>query len=353
MLQIFTAGKRTDANGITVDFDESMLAQIAAIYDPALHEAPFVLGHPRHDAPAYGWAASLSKSGDRLLAEPRQVDPVFSESVQSGRYKKISASFYLPGSPHHPIADSEVPYLRHVGFLGAMPPAVKGMAAIEFAEDEEGVFFAEFGDYVDMEMADTLAATFQDMRDWLIESSGLENADRVLPSWRIETLRRIAQRPMRQAEPQSLSPIYSEEPMATELEAREASVAERERKLLVAEAANFCDGLISGGRGGVAGVRDKAVALLAQLSAESIVEFGEGESANPADVVKEILSAFPKDVVFTEVAPASGDMKVKDLDTVALASKAKALVAKRKAEGETLDYADAVREVAEQAGVTG
>ncbi|MGL9719744.1 hypothetical protein [Symbiopectobacterium sp.] len=104
---------------------------------PALHEAPIVTGHPTTDAPAYGWIKQLSAQGRDLLAEPQQVDPAFSELVTVGRYKKISASFYLPHAPNNPAPGAL--YLRHVGFLGAQPPAVKGLRAVSFADTEDGV----------------------------------------------------------------------------------------------------------------------------------------------------------------------------------------------------------------------
>jgi hypothetical protein len=62
--------------------------------------------------------------------------------VRSGNYKKISASFF---SPYH--GDNPAPgiwCLRHVGFLGAVPPAVKGMEALAFSETS-AVDFAEHG----------------------------------------------------------------------------------------------------------------------------------------------------------------------------------------------------------------
>ena len=131
-LHIFKPGRQTAMSGAVLDFSESDLAASARAYDPALHEAPIVIGHPKHDAPAYGWVKSLAASGDGLNAEPHQVDADFAELVASGRYKKISASFYLPDAPNNPVPG--VYYLRHVGFLGAQPPAVKGLKQAEFAD---------------------------------------------------------------------------------------------------------------------------------------------------------------------------------------------------------------------------
>ena len=131
-LQIFKPGRHTAMSGAALDFSVDDLAASAAAYDPALSEAPIVVGHPVTDAPAYGWVKSLAFAGGGLEAEPDQVDPAFAEMVAAGRFKKISASFYPPASKNNPAPG--VYYLRHVGFLGAQPPAVKGLRAPSFAE---------------------------------------------------------------------------------------------------------------------------------------------------------------------------------------------------------------------------
>ena len=136
-IEIFRAGKRPDSSGNLTEIKISQLAQAVTAYDPNLHEAPAVIRHPKDNAPAYAWVKGLSLEGDTLKAELAQIDPEFSEMVQAGRFKKVSASFYLEDSPHNPKPGKL--YLRHVGFLGAMPPAVKGLRNPEFSEDEKGV----------------------------------------------------------------------------------------------------------------------------------------------------------------------------------------------------------------------
>ena len=79
---------------------------------------------------------SLSLNGGDLLAEPDQLDPQFAELVGNGRFKKVSASFYLPDSPNNPKPGTL--YLRHVGFLLAQPPSHWGQLTL-FGEKEEGV----------------------------------------------------------------------------------------------------------------------------------------------------------------------------------------------------------------------
>ena len=61
-LHIFRAGRHTASCGTALDFDETTLQASAAAYDPALHEAPIVVGHPRDNGPAFGWIKGLSFS---------------------------------------------------------------------------------------------------------------------------------------------------------------------------------------------------------------------------------------------------------------------------------------------------
>lgn len=114
------------------------------------------------------------------MATPDQVDPAFAEMVDKGSFKKISASFYHPDSPNNPVPG--VYYLRHVGFLGAQPPAVKGLRPVEFADGEKGI--VEFADYGH----ETSASLWRRLRDWLIGERGLEVADQIIPDWQINSL---------------------------------------------------------------------------------------------------------------------------------------------------------------------
>lgn len=86
------------------------------------HEAPVVIGHPRDNAPAYGWVESLRYQGGKLFATLKDVTEEFMEWWRKGMYKKRSISLYPDMT------------LRHVGWLGAMPPAIKGLEDYQFAE---------------------------------------------------------------------------------------------------------------------------------------------------------------------------------------------------------------------------
>ncbi len=135
-LEIFSGGVRTDAAGQSRDWTPSDLDEIARSYDPALHEAPAVLGHPVHDDPAVGWVRSIARKGGRLVASLVPT-PLLRELVRQGLFRKRSAAFYAPDDPRNPAPGKW--YLRHVGFLGGMVPAIKGLADVRFRESGTAV----------------------------------------------------------------------------------------------------------------------------------------------------------------------------------------------------------------------
>ncbi|MCH5149854.1 MAG: hypothetical protein J1G30_04225 [Spirochaetales bacterium] len=129
LIHIFKAGKHTDMNGNAKEYSREDIENIARQYneqpDESRHYAPIVIGHPKTNAPAFGWIKKLIVKGDDLYAEPEKVDKTFADLVKKGAYRTRSAAFYADGK------------LRHVGFLGACPPAVKGLEDFAFSEDSD------------------------------------------------------------------------------------------------------------------------------------------------------------------------------------------------------------------------
>ena len=132
-LELFRAGDY----GNKGTFTNSDLDQVVKNFDPSFHEPPVVIGHPENDAPAYGWVDGLKREDNVLLGRLKQVDPKFEEMVKAGRFKKRSVSFYQTGKGW---------MLRHVGFLGALPPEVKGLANARFNEDRIRFVTVIFGE---------------------------------------------------------------------------------------------------------------------------------------------------------------------------------------------------------------
>jgi hypothetical protein len=131
-MEIFRAGQQTDSSGHTQDYTDEMLDQIAENYDAARHEAPVVVGHPKTDSPAFGWVKALYRKGASLFAKAELL-PEMVDSISQGLYRKRSVAFYPPDAPSNPNPGKWS--LRHVGFLGGSPPAVKGLADVKFSEN--------------------------------------------------------------------------------------------------------------------------------------------------------------------------------------------------------------------------
>lgn len=132
-LELFRSGDYGDKG----TFSNSDLDQMVKNFNPSFHEPPAVIGHPDHDAPAYGWVDALKRYGDKLLGKFKQVDPKFEEMVKSGRFKKRSIALYQTAKGW---------MLRHVGFLGAQPPEVKGLANATFKGDSVRFVTVTFGE---------------------------------------------------------------------------------------------------------------------------------------------------------------------------------------------------------------
>src|SRR3990167_3822956 len=121
--EIFRAGDYGDKGKYTA----AELDQMVSNFEH--WKPPLVLGHPQNDSPAMGWAAELKRDGDRLLARAENVQPQLEEHVSSGRFPNRSIAIYA-----NPKGSG--PAVRHIGFLGATPPEVKGLEPVKFSDGE-------------------------------------------------------------------------------------------------------------------------------------------------------------------------------------------------------------------------
>lgn len=129
-IEIFKSGEHRDSSGIIRKFTDDMLDKIVSLYNRKVeesksYEAPLVKGHPKTDAPAYGWVERLKRRGSLLLAKLKDVSSDIVEEVKKGLFKKVSIALYPDLM------------LRHVGLLGACSPSVKGLKVVEFADGKE------------------------------------------------------------------------------------------------------------------------------------------------------------------------------------------------------------------------
>lgn len=174
-VEIFRAGTHTDSLGRERTYTTDDLDQIVANHSEA-DAAPIVIGHPKVNDPAYGWTAQLKRAGDSLLAKFRDVATEFASAVEVGRYRKRSVRI---------VQTNKGWRLDHVGFLGAKPPAIAGLAPLQFARPE-----GEYHDFVqDSYTPSVIARAMRRLREFFIEQFGADAADRVLPEFEIDNLR--------------------------------------------------------------------------------------------------------------------------------------------------------------------
>lgn len=360
-LAVFAPGTHTAMDGRTITFTSENCIDLANSYDPSVSEAPFVIGHPSLTAPAYGWAERLEFRDGIVYAAPRQVNPAFAEAFNAGSYKKRSLSIYQPDSPGNPKPGHY--YARHVGFLGAVPPGVKGLPDAQFAEAS--------GDNGPLEFAlpweaDNLASLFQSIRDWVIQEKDIEQADSIIPQWRIQSIldsatddRKSSISPLAYAEENNVDPNQTTTVTAEELARRETALAGREEKLRVAEEAakqrdakvrrdavvSYAGGLV---KAGSILPRQKNTVVEVLLSLDSTpLSFADGDATvnkTPEELLRDVLSQRPKVVDFSEKT-GTADEPVDFADASALATAAQNYQAEQAEKGRVISMTDAVNHV--------
>lgn len=363
--KVFTAGWHTDSNGNKKLWTTDDLDRMVTLFNPSFHEPPVVIGHPSDNAPAFGWVEAIKRVGNDLLLKYRDVAPEFSDWVGRKLYKKKSIAVYPDGS------------LRHVGYLGAMPPAVKGLPDFAF---KDGDRVATFYDYEDM----TVAALFRRLREFIIGKFGQDEADNILPDYQITNLQTSAAMP--DAEPTDTGtpcPTFKEDDMKKEevqalideaLKGHETRFSEQLKgiadsiKGLGTQFGELQKGQVADREANLRrefgeflatpemqrrvpeGSREATVGQLMALSGAPDVEFGEGDQkkkVSAVDQYKQQLQALPEVVAFGEHASRDkvGDVTVNGMDAQELSRKAVEFQESERAAGRTVSMTDAVNHV--------
>ena len=295
-IEIFRGGVQTDSAGVDHNGD-ALIEKAIATFDPAYHEPPAVLGHPKDDAPAYGWVEAVKEAFDGdtrvLLAKFKDVADGFEEAVKSGRFKKRSAAFYPDGR------------LRHVGWLGAMPPAVKGLADVKFSEEPATTFtFTETKGEKEMKFSDFLQAVniFKKM------GGKDEDIDLLAPTKPANQPGAGDGKSFTEADLEAARTKAAEEAKAkAEAEFAEAE-KEKFRKAAKVAIAAFCDSGVKAGTLAPAWIDAGLKTFMEGLEAQNAIAFSEGkEKQTQAAWFKEFLSGLPKLVNFEEIAKRETD----------------------------------------------
>lgn len=306
-IPIFRPGDYTSMEGIDVHFSDADMAAIAAAYDPEGAPAPLVIGHPRADDPAWGWVRGLAVENGRLVADVEKIEPSFAETVNAGRYRKISASFFPPDASNNPKPGSY--YLKHVGFLGAAAPAVSGLGTVHFSGGDDAL---------------TL----------IVKETEMPNSPK--PDDAVSFAEREASLKQRE-----------EAFAAKEKAARETAARERH-----ASAVSFAEGLATAGKLKPAG-KALVVGVLDALDAEKAISFADAGEMTPAAAFRKLLDGAEPMISFAETVPAEKrgggaavsfampDGSVADAHGLEIYQRAKAM----QAENPKLSFMDCVRRV--------
>lgn len=198
----FQGGSQVDSNGNKKVWSEADLDQVVANTQKRIEKnvysgAPMVIGHPKANAPAYGWIGDIKRVGKSLSVKGSNLQDAFATGVKEGLWPNRSVSIGK---------DSNGYYLRHLGFLGAVPPAIEGMDSIYSASDDE-----HFDYSVDARTPGMLSRMMRRLREFLIDEYDVETADQVLPDYQINELSDIATQ-LREDNPDQLTPNFTQTP---------------------------------------------------------------------------------------------------------------------------------------------
>jgi len=288
-IEVFRAGTRTADDGSVHTITAADLVASAAAYDPNVHEAPHTVGHPKHNAPAYGWIERFAvQDGVLQIAANKQVEPQFAEMVAAGRVKKRSISFYHPNDPSNPKPG--IWYPRHVAWLGAQPPSVKGLKDVNFSEDDAAgaVCFSE--PVIPVTTTPVTPQEPDDMNEELQKQLAKAQADL-----------KAAQ----DAAVAAQADAATHKKAADAAQAQATSFAEKARTERHAGFVSFAEAQVSAGKL-LPKDKDMAVATLQALADSAPLEFAEGDTTrkvSPAQWLQDLISRALPAISFGEFAP--------------------------------------------------
>lgn len=290
--EIFRTGKHTDSAGNTHEWTEEELNTILSNFESKNPDVPITCGHVKTNSPAYGWVDKLKFEAGKLYAAFKQVQPEFEEAVKRGLFKTRSISL----SPEL--------VLRHVAFLGAQPPAIKGMEQFCFScnETDTVIEFNEFEKYKPEDKGDS---------DNNLSANDKPFGEEVLNSplnFNEEKGRKMTDKEKQDAE-------FAEMKEAAAL--KDAKIAELERVIAESKKAaqkkefeEFCESAVTEGH--ILPSQKQNVLDLLFANAESSINFDDGSSKSSNEVLKEFIKSI-KQIEFSQIG---NDENVQEPETI-------------------------------------
>jgi hypothetical protein len=244
--------------------------------------------------------------------------------------------------------------LKHVGFLGAVPPAVKGLPDYQFADDENDIVIEFSTEHKKENNTMELKEFFEALKFW-------KEATTTAPAEITQTapaIPVIPAAPIVHAAPVANAAVsFSESELedAKKQAAKEAADAERQKVMAEFAEANQkvqraartamitaeVDQMINTGNAIPAGKKAGIVEFMCGLDAETDIQFSEDEDGkkNQLTWFRNFVAGLPKVVDFSEVAKSATSIYGDAAD------KFMTLIDKKLADNKTMSYTHAFNEV--------
>ncbi|MCH5149420.1 MAG: hypothetical protein J1G30_02025 [Spirochaetales bacterium] len=127
LIPFFKVGTFESQDGQKRSYTLQDLQEIERRYNERKEKAPIVIGHPaKNEEKPLGTIESVKIFKEKLFAFVDGVDSKFFKAFKSGAYRFCSVA----------LQDLDI---RHIGFLGAMPPAIKGLGDTFIIKEENDI----------------------------------------------------------------------------------------------------------------------------------------------------------------------------------------------------------------------
>ncbi len=343
-VEVLRVGRFRDLHGREITIDAALLRELADSYDPTLYQAPVVIGHPQHNSPAFGPLSDPRATPTTLEVALTDLDPDFVAAHRAKRYPQRSLSFWPAHHPDNPLPDQGRAYLRHLGFLGGVAPAVKGLRGADLAAADADVITLELAAEA---VGDAGTAAVLDALDDSLETPMADSS--TAPA---------------AADPTVTAAAAELAEREAALHARAAALDAREQALALAEAARqraavtaFAERLASEARLLPRDVAPVVEILLALDAArpDPAPAFAAAAGDDPAPQtpgtwLRAHLEAREPLVALGEVATGTRVAGQSTLSNAEIAVRARALKAQRDAAGSPISFTEAVAAVEQEAG---
>jgi hypothetical protein len=243
MMEVFRTGTHTSSEGHEMRFTNQMVDEAIASHNNEVFRVPLIVSHETSGIPdghlpdsklAFGVVDHFKRVGSKVYAVFKKYSDKVKSWIADGQVHSISSSFYLPEARTNPHPGKLS--FRHIALLGSEPPAVKGMAAPELAE--QGVFAYSSSDEGSVSFSSpacaavtyalvgapwqppddndddenspfaAVATALSGLRDMLIAENGVEAGESTIPAETIRALSMAAAEPYVQEE--DINPVLQQ-----------------------------------------------------------------------------------------------------------------------------------------------